>query len=161
MKKFSELKSGDNIYYLHLVDNINYEGNFSKFVEKEITIDVKEINIKEIIYPGIVKTGPYYAMTPTGNQATYGEKESNDYVNIIYNDDGRLRKLILENKELSKDHDIYLINFYEGTFFVSKEALDEYVLNYCNKYIHQYENQIKSIEKKKEKYQNFINAYRS
>lgn len=161
MKKFSDLKFGDYIYCLHLIDNINYDGNFTSFIEKEITINVEEIKIKEIIYPGIVKTGPYYAMTPMGNKPTYGEKESNDYVNIIYFDDKGLRKLILENKESSKDHNFYLINKLDGILFVSKEALNKYVLDYCNKYIHQYENQIKSIEEKKEKYQKFINAYRS
>jgi len=160
MKKFSDLKPGDYIYCLHLIDNIDYNGDFTSFIEKELTINVEEIKIKEIIYPGIIKTGPYYAMTSTGNKPTYGEKESNDYVNIIYNDNG-LRKLVLENKESSKNYNSYLIDILDGILFVSKESLNKYVLDYCNKYIHQYENQIKSIEEKKEKYQKFINAYRS
>ena len=108
-----------------------------------------------------MQTGPYYAMTPTGNQATYGQKEDDRYVNIIYQEDGRLRKLILENGESSRNHAMMLVDCLEGIFFTSKKALDEYVLDYCNKYIHQFEMQIKSIEEKKEKYQQFINAYRS
>lgn len=161
MIKFSDLKKNQYIYYLHINDNINYKGAFDKFVKKNLEVKVDKFKINQVIYPGIVQTGPYYAMTSSGNKATYGQKEDNRYVNIIYQEDGRLRKLILENNESSKNHAMLLVDCLEGIFFTSKEALDEYILNYCNKYIHQYEMQIKSIQEKKEKYQDFINAYRS
>ena len=161
MTKFSDLKKGNYIYRLILNDNINYNGNFANFVNKELDVKVEKIKIHQIIYPGLKMTGPYYAMTPHGNQATYGQVEDDKYVNIIYQDNGRLVKLILENNECSHNNTLNLIDSLEGIFFVSKEALDEYVLDYCNKYIHQYEMQIKSLEEKKEKYQKFINVYRS
>ena len=161
INKFSDLKKDDYIYKLILNDNINYDGNFSEFVDKELNIQIEKIKVHEIIYPGLIETGPYYAMTPTGNKATYGKKDSKDHVNIIYVDNDRLRKLTLENKEYSYNHTLSLIDHLDGTFFVSKEALDEYVLDYANKHIHQYEMQIKDLEEKKEKYQNFVDAYRS
>lgn len=159
--KFSDLKEGDSIYKLILNDNINYDGNFSEFVEKELEIKIEEIKIHLKVYPGMIQTGPYYAMTPHGNKATYGEKEDNRYINIFYNDNNVLHKLILENKEYSRNYTNMIIDNVDGIFFISKQELDKYIYNYCNKYIHQYNCQIQDLKEKIEKYQKFLNVYRS
>lgn len=160
MKKFSELKGGNYIYKLILNDNINYNGNFSEFIDHELNIKVEKIKIHSVIYPGIKLTGPYYYIAKYGTKASWGEKESNEYVNILYSKNNSLKKLILKNEEFSHDNN-FDSHLDGGVFFTSKKALDKYVFNYCMEYIHQYECQIKSIEEKKEKYQKFINEYRS